>query len=62
MLLAVVTALAIGVLVVAALLLGFFVTGWLGSFATWAVVGAVAAVLARAWARLAVHPRRVRVA
>ncbi|MBT9606170.1 hypothetical protein [Microbacterium sp.] len=60
-LLAVVTALPIGVLVVAALLLGFFVSGWLGSFATWVVVGAVAAVLVRAWARLAVRPRRVRV-
>ena len=60
-LLALLTALAIVVLVVAALLLGFFVTGGLGSFATWVVVGAVAAVLARAWARLAVRPRRVRV-
>lgn len=60
-LLAVLTALAIVVLVVAALLLGFFVTGWLGSFATWVVVGAVGAVLVRAWARLAVRPRRARI-
>ncbi|SIR89889.1 hypothetical protein [Microbacterium sp. RURRCA19A] len=57
-LLAVLTALAIAVLVVAALLFGFLVTGGLGSFLTWVVVGALAALLARAWARLAVRPRR----
>ncbi|WP_022877296.1 hypothetical protein [Microbacterium sp. B19] len=56
-LLAVVTLVAFVVLAVGALLFGFFLTGWLGSFATWVVVGAVAAVLARAWARLAVRPR-----
>ncbi|RWR22391.1 hypothetical protein D8Y23_02350 [Microbacterium enclense] len=57
-LLVVLTMLAIGVLFVAALLLGFFVTGWLGSFATWVIVGGVAALLARAWAGLARRPRR----
>jgi hypothetical protein len=51
---------ALAVLVVGALLLGFFVTGWLGSLLTWVVVGAFSAVLARAWARLAVQPRRSR--
>lgn len=56
-LLAVVTLVASVVLVVGALLFGFFLAGWLGSFATWVVVGAVAAVLAWAWARLAVRPR-----
>ena len=56
-LLAVATLVALVVLAVGALLLGFFLNGWLGSFATWVVVGAVAAVLARAWARLAVRPR-----
>lgn len=57
-LLAVVTSVALVVLAVAALLFGFFVTGWLGSFATWVVVGAVAAVLARAWAQVASRPPR----
>lgn len=56
-LLAVLTLVAMVVLAVAALLLGFFVTGGLGSFATWVVVGALGAPLARAWARLAVRPR-----
>ena len=56
-LLAVVTLVALVLFAVAALLFGFFLTGWLGSFATWVVVGAVAAVLAGAWARLAVRPR-----
>lgn len=54
-LLAVVTLVTLVVLAVGALLFGFFLTGWLGSFGTWVVVGAVAAVLARAWARLAVR-------
>ena len=54
-LLAVLTLVVLVASLVAALLVGFFVTGWLGSFATWVVVGAVAAVLARAWARLACH-------
>jgi hypothetical protein len=51
-LLAVLTLLAIVVLSVAALLLGFLVTGWLGSLLTWIVVGAAAALLVRAWAGL----------
>ncbi len=59
-LLAVLTLLAIVVVAIAALLLGLFVTGGLGSFVTWVVVGALAALLARAWARLAVRPRRTR--
>ncbi|MGC0368650.1 hypothetical protein [Microbacterium sp. SLBN-111] len=59
-LLAIVTLVALVVLAVAALLLGFFVTGWLGSFATWVLVGAVAALLARAWAQVASRPRRPR--
>lgn len=57
-LLALLTLLALAVLVVAALLLGFLVTGWLGSLVTWIVVGAAAALLAHAWARLARRPRR----
>lgn len=56
-LLATVTATVLVLLPVAALLCGFFVTGWLGSFATWVVIGALAALLVRAWARLAVRPR-----
>lgn len=57
-LLAVATSVALIVLAVAALLFGFLVTGGLGSFLTWVVVGALTALLARAWARLAVRPRR----
>lgn len=57
-LLAVLTLATIALLVVAALVFGLFLTGWLGSFVTWIVVGALAAVLAWAWARLAVRPRR----
>ena len=56
-LLAVVTLLGLVLLLVAALLFGFFVTGWLGSFATWVVAGALGAALARGWARLARRPR-----
>lgn len=58
-LLAALTLLVLVVLVVAALLLGFFVTGWLGSLLTWIVVGAAAALLVRAWAGLARRPRRI---
>lgn len=56
-LLAVLTVLALVVLSTAAVLFGFFVTGWAGALATWAFGGAIAAVLVHAWARLAARPR-----
>lgn len=56
-LLAMATVIAVVLIGVAALLLGFLVTGWLGAFATWAVGGALVAVLVRAWARLAARRR-----
>lgn len=59
-LLVLVTLLVIAALAIGALLLGFFVTGGLGAFLTWVAVGGLAALIARAWARLALRPRRGR--
>lgn len=49
------TALAIVVMVIAALVLGLFVTGAFGAFLTWIAAGLLTALTARGWARLAVR-------
>lgn len=57
-LLAIGSLLAIVVLWIAALLLGFFVTGAIAAFATWLVSGAVAVMLVCAWTSLVSEPAR----
>ena len=57
MLAAVLSVVVLALIGVAALLLGFLVTGWLGALATGIAGGVLMALLVRLWARLAIRPR-----